>query len=53
AIRLGNKLIMMHEGRIIYEVAGEEKKKRQVADLLQKFQQASNGEIANDHMLLS
>jgi len=53
AIRLGNKLIMMHEGRIIYEVAGEEKKKLQVADLLQKFQQASNGEFANDRMLLS
>ena len=25
AIRLGNRLIMMHEGRIIYDVRGEEK----------------------------
>ena len=26
AIRVGNRLIMMHEGRIIYDVKGEEKK---------------------------
>ena len=53
AIRLGNRLIMMHEGRIIYDVRGEEKKKLQVSDLLEKFGQASGGEFANDRMLLS
>lgn len=53
AIRLGNRLIMMHEGRIIYEVSGEEKKNLQVPDLLAKFEAASNGEFANDRMLLS
>ena len=53
AIRLGNRLIMMHEGRIIYDVSGEEKKKLQVADLLQKFEQASGGEFANDRMMLA
>ena len=53
AIRYGNRLIMMHEGKIIYDVAGEAKKQLQVADLLQKFEQASNGEFANDRMLLS
>ena len=26
AIRLGNRLIMMHEGKIIYDISGEEKK---------------------------
>lgn len=26
AIQYGNRLIMMHEGRIIYDVAGEEKR---------------------------
>ena len=39
AIRLGNRLIMMHEGRIIYDVAGEEKKNLQVSDLLAKRHQ--------------
>ncbi|MBQ8610732.1 MAG: ABC transporter ATP-binding protein [Oscillospiraceae bacterium] len=53
AIRLGNRLIMMHEGHIIYEVSGEEKKKLEVSDLLEKFAQASNGNFANDRMLLS
>ena len=53
AIRLGNRLIMMHEGHIIYDVAGEEKKKLQVSDLLQKFEQASGGEFANDRMMLA
>ena len=53
AIRLGNRLIMMHEGRIIYDVAGEEKRALTVADLLQKFEEVSGGELANDRMLLS
>lgn len=53
AIRLGNRLIMMHEGRIIYDVSGEEKKALKVTDLLAKFEQASGGEFANDRMLLS
>ena len=53
AIRLGNRLIMMNEGRIIYDVKGEEKKKLQVKDLLQKFEDASGDEFANDKMLLS
>jgi len=52
AIRLGNRLIMMHEGRIIYEVSGEEKQKLQVSDLMELFGKASNGEFANDRMLL-
>ncbi|MEE1073116.1 MAG: ATP-binding cassette domain-containing protein, partial [Cellulosilyticum sp.] len=53
AIRLGNRLIMMHEGRIIYDVEGEEKKNLKVEDLLKKFETVSNGEFANDRMLLA
>ena len=52
AIKMGNRLIMMHEGRIIYDVAGEDKKKLEVADLLKKFEEASGDEFANDKMLL-
>ena len=50
AIRYGNRLIMMHEGRIIYDVSGEEKKNIQVADLLKKFE-GTDGTL-NDRMLL-
>ena len=53
AIRLGNRLIMMNEGTIIYDVRGEEKAHLTVADLLQKFEEVSGGEFANDRMLLS
>lgn len=53
AIQYGNRLIMMHEGRIIYDVAGEEKKNLQVEDLLKKFGEASGGEFANDRMMLA
>ena len=53
AIAHGNRLIMMHEGRIIYDVEGEEKKNLQVSDLLRKFEQASGGEFANDRMMLT
>ncbi len=51
AIVHGNRLIMMHEGRIIYDVRGEEKKNLTVADLLAKFDEVSGGEFANDRML--
>lgn len=53
AIAHGNRLIMMHEGKIIYDVAGEEKKKLHVSDLLAKFEEVSGGEFANDRMMLA
>ena len=53
AIVHGNRLIMMHEGKIIYDVSGEEKKNLKVADLLAKFEEVSGGEFANDRMMLS
>ena len=53
AIAYGNRLIMMHEGRIIYDVAGEEKKNLQVEDLLERFEKVSGEEFANDRMMLA
>ncbi len=53
AIRLGNRLIMMQNGRVIYDIAGEEKKNLKVSDLLEKFKEASGTEFSNDRMLLS
>ncbi len=53
AINIGNRLVMMNEGRIIYDVSGEEKKKLKVADLLSKFEEVSGEDFANDRMLLS
>ena len=53
AIEIGNRLVMMHEGRVIYDVAGQEKKNLEVEDLLKKFEEASGKEFANDRMMLS
>lgn len=53
AINIGNRLVMMNEGRIIYDVSGEEKKKLKVADLLSKFEEVSGEDFADDRMLLS
>lgn len=53
AIKYGNRLIMMYEGRIIYDVRGEEKAALKVSDLLARFEQVSDGSFANDRMLLS
>jgi len=53
AIAIGNRLIMMYDGNIIFDVKGEAKAKLKVEDLLEKFDQASNGEFANDRMLLA
>ena len=53
AIRMGNRLVMMHDGRIIYDVSGEEKKNLRVSQLLEKFEQAAGEEFANDRMMLN
>ena len=53
AIAHGNRLIMMHEGKVILNIAGEEKKKLTVADLLQQFERVSGEEFTSDKELLS
>ena len=52
AIAHGNRLIMMHEGKIILDIGEEEKKKLTVEDLLQKFEDVSGEELASDKALL-
>ena len=53
AIAHGNRLIMMHEGRIILDIAGEEKKKLTIAQLLGMFEQASGSAFTSDKVILS
>ena len=53
AIKYGNRLVMMNEGRIILDIGSEEKKNLTVDDLLQKFEQVSGEQFANDKALLS
>ena len=51
ALTLGNRLIMMHRGRIILDVRGAQKAGLTVEDLLEKFQSQGDAEIS-DRMLL-
>ena len=53
AIRYGNRLIMMHQGQIIVDVSGEEKKKLTVEYLLELFTKASGSEFSNDRAILA
>ena len=53
AIHQGNRLIMMHEGRIILDIRGQDKQKLTVEDLLHQFERASGTELDNDRLLLS
>lgn len=53
AIKHGNRLIMMNNGKIIYDVKGEEKKNLTVDDLLVKFEEVSGSKLNNDRMLFS
>lgn len=52
AIRRGNRLIMMNNGKIIFDVSGEEKKKLTIEELVQKFSTSSGTEFASDRALL-
>lgn len=53
AIAHGNRLIMMMDGNIIFDIRGEEKKRLTVEDLLHKFELVSGEEFSNDQALLS
>ena len=53
ALDLGNRTLMMHQGRIILDVSGEERKGLTVSDLTDRFRQLSGGILNNDRMLLS
>lgn len=51
AIHYGNHLVMMHEGRVVYDVSGEEKSALTVEDLLKKFEQTAG--MVNDRLILA
>ncbi|WP_031517864.1 ABC transporter ATP-binding protein [Desulfofalx alkaliphila] len=52
ALRIGNRTIMMHEGKIILDLSGRERANTTIPDLLAMFKKASGQSLANDRMLL-
>lgn len=53
AIAIGNRLIMMYEGKILFDIRGEEKQKLTVNDLMNMFSEAAGEEFADEQSLLS
>lgn len=53
AIATGNRIIMMYEGKIIFDARGEEKKLLTVDDLMRKFSEVAGEEFSNDQALLT
>ena len=53
AIAHGNRLIMMYEGNIVLDIAGEDKKKLTVEQLLAMFGRVTGSDEADDKLLLS
>jgi len=53
AIKMGNRLIMMHHGNLIFDISGEEKKKLTIEKLLQKFEEIKEDDLLSDRALFS
>lgn len=53
ALELGNRTLMMSNGKVVLDVEGEERSKLTVDDLLQKFQENTGKALDNDRILLS
>ena len=53
AIRHGNRLIMMDQGRIILDIEGEDKKHLTKKDLMDKFAQVAGYQLDSDETLLT
>ena len=52
ALRYGDRLIMMHAGRIVLDLGREQKQVLQVSDLIEKFHEVAGEAFAVDRMLL-
>lgn len=53
AISFGNRLLMLHQGRVLLDLHGKEKENLTVKDLLEQFYKAQGEELAMDSLLLS
>ena len=52
ALAHGDRLVMMHGGKIMFEASGSEKRRLTVPDLLDLFGRFGGGAAVNDRMAL-
>jgi putative ABC transport system ATP-binding protein len=53
ALEMGNRLLMLHRGRVILDIGGEEKQRLTKADLLQRFYDSQHEDFSSDRVLLT
>jgi putative ABC transport system ATP-binding protein len=52
ALRYGDRLVMMHAGRIVLDLGSEQKRRLKVPDLIEKFHEVAGEAFAVDRLLL-
>ena len=52
ALEFGNRIVMLHQGKIILDLSGADRDQMTVADLLKLFQRKEGVELADDQLLL-
>ena len=52
ALDHGTRTVMLHQGRVVLDVAGEKRQGLEVADLLKMFERTRGEEIDDDSLLL-
>ncbi|MFY9140600.1 MAG: ATP-binding cassette domain-containing protein [Thermacetogeniaceae bacterium] len=53
ALSAGNRTVMMHEGRIVLDIQGLERKRMNVLDLMRLFEKNSGTKLNSDRVLLA
>jgi len=53
ALDVGDRTVMLHQGQVVLDVAGDERKGLDVPDLLQMFEKVRGEKLADDALLLS
>lgn len=52
ALDIGDRTLMLHQGKVVLDVAGEERKGMQITDLLAMFEQVRGEQVTDDALLL-
>jgi len=52
ALEVGTRTIMLHEGKIVFDVSGKEREGLTIVDLLELFKKNQHGEVLSDDSLL-
>ncbi len=52
ALDVGERTVMLHQGQVVLDVSGEERKRLDVPDLLKMFEKVRGEKLSDDALLL-